>query len=125
MESEYRGWWDITYMKNVRLPLHSFYDELPDSETYVIPIALAFEEEPETTAYSDLNWCEPYITILDETCGSDIVIATKKRILLWWIDTDEFQANIYALAEDSHITDFAKDMVMKVLERQLTEDSQK
>lgn len=120
MESKYRGWWDIIDMKNIRLPLHSFYDQLPNGEAYVVPIALAFEEETKTTAYSDLNWCEPFITILDVTCGSDIVIATKERILLWWIDMDEFQASIYALAKDFHITDFAKDTVMKVLERQLT-----
>lgn len=121
-EPKYNGWFDIMRVKSLNIKLHSFYDEMPNDNTFVMVIGLFFDEEASETEtenilFCDLNWCETFIMIDGPIEGADLELVNKERVLLWWFDENEVKSEIIKSVEMDHINDFAKDMILRYMEK--------
>lgn len=115
--NKYQGWFDIMNLRKLPIPVHLFYDEMPNEDERVLTIALTFDADvlkPDMD-YSELPWEEPMLLTDELLWRDEIEIVNTRRVLLYWVSTLDIENMLESCAELSHHADLARCLVMRHL----------
>jgi len=121
IKQPYNGWCDLTRLKATTITVHDAITEIPDPETFVIPLVFTPGDIDDLVnlPISDWPWEDGSLTIYDCIPASEMELISDTGVVLWWLDVEEIEETVTRNIDVEHLNYKAQFIVMQALEQRL------